>query len=124
MRPRVALAATALLALIGSVALAQTPPRRPGGGGGGGGGRRMEMLFKGITLTPAQQTTVDSIRARYRAQMPAFTPGTPPDSATRQKMREHFRQMADELRAVLTADQQKVWDKNVAEMQAGRPAGP
>ncbi len=122
MRPRVALAAAALLALIGSRAFAQTPPRAPGGGGGRGG--RMEMLFKGITLTPAQQAKVDSIRTRYRAQMPAFTPGTPPDSATRQKMREHFRQMADELRAVLTADQQKVWDKNVAEMQAGRPGGP
>lgn len=115
MRLRVALATATLLALAASAAIAQTPPRGPGPG------RRMEMLFRGITLTPAQQAQVDSIRARYRAQMPAFTP---PDSATREKMRERFRRQAEEIRAVLTPDQQKVWDKNVAEMRERRPGGP
>ena len=45
----------------------------------------------------------------------------PPDSATRAKMRDLFRRQDDEIRAVLTADQQKIWDKNVAEMRARRP---
>jgi Spy/CpxP family protein refolding chaperone len=117
MSTRIAVAVVAVLALAASPALAQNPPP-------GGPGRRLEMLFNGITLTPAQRAQVDSIRARYRAQMPAVTPGTRPDSATREKMREHFRRMADAIRGVLTADQQKVWDKNVAELRARRPGGP
>ena len=118
MRLRVALATATLLALAASAAVAQTPPPGPRAG------RRMEGLLKGITLTPTQQAQVDSIRARYRAQMPAFTPGAPPDGATREKLREHFRQMTGEIRAVLTPDQQKVWDKNVAEMTERRPGAP
>ncbi len=120
MRLRVALATASMLALAASAALAQTPPRGPGPGGG----RRMEGLLRGITLTPGQQAQVDSIREHYRSQMPAFTPGSPPDSATREKMREHFRHMVDDIRAVLTPDQQKVWDKNMAQMSERRPGGP
>ncbi|HEX4627867.1 MAG TPA: hypothetical protein VH137_03675, partial [Gemmatimonadales bacterium] len=77
----------------------------------------MEMLLKDITLTPAQQAQVDSIRVRYQGQMPAFTPGAPPDSATRQRMRDLFRRHNEEIRAVLTPDQQKIWDRNLAEMR-------
>ena len=83
----------------------------------------MQALFKDITLTPAQQAKIDSIRARYSTQMPAFTPGSRPDSATRAKMRDLFRRQDDEIRAVLTGDQQKIWDKNVAELRARRPGG-
>ena len=57
------------------------------------------------------------------AQNPPEGPGRP-DSATREQMREHFRRIADEVRAVLTPDQQKVWDQNVAELRARRPGGP
>jgi len=120
MRVRIPFAAASMLALAASAALAQTPPRGPGPGGG----RRMEGLLRGITLTPAQQAQVDSIREHYRSQMPAFTPGSPPDSATREKMREHFRHMVDDIRAVLTPDQQKVWDRNMAQMSERRPGGP
>jgi len=35
-----------------------------------------------------------------------------------------FRRQVDDIRAVLTADQQKVFDKNVAEMREGRRGGP
>lgn len=83
----------------------------------------MQGLLKDITLTAAQQAKIDSIRARYSAQLPAFTPGTRPDSATRAKMREVFQHQDDEIRGVLTADQQKAWDKNLAEMRARRPGG-
>src|SRR2546430_13660960 len=57
---------TTLLALAATAAQAQTPMR--------GGARRMELLFKDITLTPAQQAKVDSIQARYRSERPSFTP--------------------------------------------------
>jgi Spy/CpxP family protein refolding chaperone len=100
------------------VAAAVARAQSSGGEGGGGfAGRRMQRLLQGITLTAAQQTKVDSITAKYRAQMPPFTPGAPPDSATRAKMRALFGNQDEEIRAVLTPDQQKVWDQNVTEMR-------
>jgi Spy/CpxP family protein refolding chaperone len=107
-----------LMLIATSVGGAQTPAM--GGGGGGGGGfaeRRMQRLLQGITLTAGQKSKVDSITARYRAQMPPFTPGAPPDSATRAKMRTLFGNQDEEIRALLTPDQQKVWDQNVVEMR-------
>jgi Spy/CpxP family protein refolding chaperone len=108
---------TAVLALAATAAPAQTPMR-------GGPGRRMELYFKDITLTPAQQAKVDSIQARYRSERPSFTPGTPPDSATREKVRALFQRERDDLRAVLTSDQQKTFDRNVEEMRQRRSGGP
>ena len=105
-----------LVALTVSPAYAQNPSGR-------GPGRRMPLLFRNITLTTGQQAKVDSIQAHYRAQMPSFTPGSPPDSATRERVRGLFRHELDDLRGVLTADQQSVFDKNVAEMREGRRNG-
>lgn len=93
-----------------TIAVAQAP-------GGGFAGRRMERLLQGITLTAEQQAKVDSITAKYRAQMPPFTPGASPDSATRAKMRTLFGNQDEEIRALLTPDQQKVWDQNVTAMR-------
>jgi Spy/CpxP family protein refolding chaperone len=124
MRLRFALVSTAVLSLGASGLWAQNPPSSPGPGRQGFAERRMEALLKGITLTKEQQVRLDSIRTRYRARMPAFTPGTPPDSARRAQLRDLFRRQHDEIRAVLTADQQKVWDQNIAEMRARRPGGP
>lgn len=115
MRTRMAAASVALLLLAASVSTAQSPGANPGGGGFGQ--RRMQRLLQGITLTAAQQARVDSITAMYRAQMPAFTPGTPPDSATRQKMRELLGNEDEEIRALLTPDQQKTFDANVTAMR-------
>jgi Spy/CpxP family protein refolding chaperone len=118
MRPYVALVIAAGLTLGAAAARAQDAPagRRPG--------RRMEMLFKDITLTPEQRSKIDSIQGHYREQMPSFTPGSPPDSATREKIRGLFQRERDDIRAVLTPDQQKVYDRNVAEMRPRRPGGP
>lgn len=126
MRIRTALASAALLALSASVALAQNPQGPPGGGMGmrqGGPGRRMQMLLNGITLTSQQQKTVDSIQAAYQPRMRAlFTPGTPPDSTARARMGELRTAQDKDIRAVLTPDQQKIFDKNLAEMpQMGGP---
>jgi Spy/CpxP family protein refolding chaperone len=113
---------TRIVALAGMVALAPAAYAQ-GGGGQGGQGRGMQMVMQGITLTDKQKASVDSIQQAYRAQMPAMTPGTQPDSATRAKRMEVMQNQYAAIRTVLTADQQKVFDKNLADMRAnmGRP---
>ena len=91
-----------------------------GGNGGRGGARMMETLFKGIDLTDVEKAQVDSIQTAYRAKMPAMTPGQAPDPAARSAMRENMQQETADLRMVLTADQQKTFDKNVEEMRNRR----
>lgn len=71
-------------------------------------------LFKGITLAPEQSAKLDSIRERYIVQFQVFTPGVRPSPATRQRVRELVTQELAEARAVLTPEQQQVWDLNVA----------
>lgn len=118
MRIRFALVAGALLALSASVALAQNPQGPPGGGMGmrqGGPGRRLQALLNGITLTSQQQAAVDSIQGAYQPRMRAlFTPGVPPDSATRARMADLRTTEDKDIRAVLTPDEQKIFDKNLA----------
>ncbi|HYK81782.1 MAG TPA: hypothetical protein VEU55_01440 [Gemmatimonadales bacterium] len=112
-----------VLAVAAPAAAAQNPP--PGGGPGQGGfAQRQQRLFQDITLTAEQRATIDSIRARYRAGRPTFTPGSPPDPATRRAMRERMRAQLDEIRAVLTPEQQQIWDRNVAALRERRPDGP
>jgi Spy/CpxP family protein refolding chaperone len=106
------------------------PPGGMGGGRGGmsgqGGmmGRQNEMLFKGITLTAAQQAKVDSIQAKGREEMMAMMQGGGQDRAALRDvmMQTRAKQMAD-IRGVLTAEQQAAFDKNVAEMPQGPGGG-
>lgn len=114
---------TALVVGAASVASAQTTETRPMGSMQQS---RPNPALKGIDLTPAQQAKVDSINAKYRSMMPAMTPGTPPDSAMRMKRSEMMTERNTEYRAVLTPDQQKTFDKNVADMKAmqGKPKTP
>jgi Spy/CpxP family protein refolding chaperone len=114
MRSHFALVGMALSLVIAPThGLAQTPR-------GQGPGRRMAILFKDITLTPEQQSRLDSIQSHYREQMPSFTPNSPPDSATRQRVRALFRHELEDFRAVLTADQQPTFDRNVEAMREAR----
>jgi Spy/CpxP family protein refolding chaperone len=99
------------------VALA-APAAYAQGGGGQGGGRGMQRLMQGITLDAKQQASVDSIQKEFRAQMPPMQQGTPPDSATRAKGREVMQKQYAAVRNVLTPDQQKVFDKNLADMRS------
>jgi Spy/CpxP family protein refolding chaperone len=131
---------TAMIAASGMAALAacaQNPTPTPapatqpqastasaGGMGDGrdgmrGGGQRMEqMLFNGITLSSAQQAQVDSIRASHRSDMQGLDPRNNPDD--RQKMMQSMQSQMSELRAVLTADQQTIFDQNVQQMRDRR----
>lgn len=116
MRLRLALASAVLAALVASPAIAQGPP---GGGMGGmgqrGPGRRMQMLFNGITLTSQQQAKVDSVEAAYQPRMrQLFQAGGMRDSTTRAQMATLREQENRDLRAVLTPQQQPIFDKNVA----------
>jgi Spy/CpxP family protein refolding chaperone len=125
MKARLALLAAALVAVSASTAVAQNPPPGGPGGPGGFGQRRMQALLNGITLTAPQQAKFDSIQAAIRAQMPAFTPGQMPDQAAMQQRRELMARQDSSLRAVLTPEQQQVWDRNLEQARSmqRRPPG-
>jgi hypothetical protein len=79
----------------------------------------LTALLKGIALTQAQRLSVDSILTHFRNQAPPLSPGIEPDSAMLQRFRDLTRQGLDGVRAVLTKDQQQVWDRNVEAVRAG-----
>jgi Spy/CpxP family protein refolding chaperone len=115
--------AVALCAGMTSIAAAQGQPE-PQGQGELRGGRGMGgMLLKDITLTDAQKAQIKTIREKYLPQQvelrkAVLATGGPPDEATRSKMMDLQSKQSAEIRAVLTADQQVVFDKNAAEMKA------
>lgn len=105
--------------LAAALVMVAVPAAAQGGqaGPGGGQGRQNEMLFKDITLTDVQKAKVDSIQAAGREAMRAqMQSGGMQDSTTRAAMMAmRAKQMAD-IRALLTPEQQTVFDKNVAAM--------
>lgn len=107
---RLALLAVAMFLGVTSVAQAQ--------GGGSGRAQMQAMLWKDITLTPAQQAKRDSIEAKYREQMQALRSGGGDQQEMRAKGRELQEKQRDELKAILTDDQKKVFDKNYEDMRA------
>jgi Spy/CpxP family protein refolding chaperone len=79
-----------------------------------------QMMFEGITLTAEQQTKIDSIRAAGRQQGGGGGGGGgggAPDSAAMAARRERMTAERAAIRAVLTAEQQPVFDKNLATME-------
>jgi Spy/CpxP family protein refolding chaperone len=123
----IALCAGASVASAQGAPPAGAPPQGgPQGGGPGGGmrGRGMQMLFEGITLTDAQQKKVEEIGTKYRTQMQELMPngmgGGPPDPAMRTKMDDLRTKQQSEVRGVLTAQQQVIFDKNVADAKKRR----
>jgi len=130
----------AALALSAASAIAQPPatnaPQRPAAGehrGAGRGFARGHALFRGVTLSDAQKNQVKAIRQKYAEQRrslvgqfrgangSAQTPRVRPDSATRvqrqTQMRDLMQRELSETRGVLTADQQRTFDQNVATMR-------
>jgi Spy/CpxP family protein refolding chaperone len=119
---RIATLAAALCVGITSIAAAQgtepTPAQGQARRGGGMGG----MLLKDITLTDAQKEQVKTIREKYLPQQVALRKSAQAtgsmDDATRARMAELQNKQSAELRAILTADQQAQFDKNLAEMKS------
>ena len=119
---RMAIAGVAFLG-VASVATAQAPQGAPDGPRMGRQGGMSKMLFNGIDLTDAQKAQVEQISQKYKAQREALRPAGgqmqgPPDDVTRAKMDAIRTQANAEYRAILTADQQKIFDQNVAEMKS------
>jgi Spy/CpxP family protein refolding chaperone len=118
---RIATLSFALCAGLTSVAAAQGQPEPQGQGemrrGGGMGG----MLLKDITLTDAQKAQVKTIREKYLPQLMELrksaqaTGGA--DEANRAKTMDLQEKQAAEIRAILTNDQQKVFDVNLKEIR-------
>jgi len=116
---RIATLVAALCVGMTTIAAAQGTPQGQGEGRRGGMGG---MLLQGITLTDAQKDQVKTIREKYLPQQVELRKATqatggPPDEATRAKMMDLQSKQAAEIRAILTADQQTVFDKNLAEMK-------
>ena len=115
---RIATLAAALCVGMTTVAAAQgAQPQQ----GQGRGGRMGEWLLKDITLTDAQKDQIKTIREKYMPQQmelrkAAQATGTV-DDATRAKMADLQNKQAAEIRAVLTADQQVTFDKNLAALK-------
>jgi Spy/CpxP family protein refolding chaperone len=105
-----------------AAAQGQVEPNRQGQGtvrpqGGMGG-----WLLKDINLTDAQKEKVKAIREKYLPQQLELrkavqATGTPPDEATRAKMIKLQQDQADEIRVILTPDQQKTFDHNLHELK-------
>ena len=117
----------ALVAGSASVAAAQDPAPQPQGQGQGRGqgrGMSMAMFLQGITLTADQQAKVDSITKKYDAQRQELRADQSTDMDTRRaKARELMTKQQDEVKALLTAEQKTVFEKNVADMQARMQQG-
>ena len=147
MRKRAFLAAFSAAALMGTATIARAqatgePPARGMGMGRAGrmGGGMDRMLLKGITLTDAQKTQLqqlhkaerDKMQAggqNFRADMRAIRDARQKgDTATvnrlmserRTQMEAQRTQMVAGLRSILTGDQQKQLDANLAEMKQHR----
>lgn len=100
-------------------------------GGQGGGGLRgnlaatNEMLLKDITLTDAQKAAIDTIQTRTASGMMELAQsGGMQDPANRQKMTDLRTKQTADIRAVLTAEQQVIFDRNVAAMPVRGPRPP
>ena len=101
-----------------------------GGGGGGRGGagggqnveRMKEMLFDNITLDEAQGKAVDSIMtaavAKRMEMMQAMRSGGGDREAMREQMQAAQMEERKAMRALLTTEQQAIFDKNVEAMPA------
>lgn len=109
--------------LVGGSAAATAQDPQPQGQRQGGG-RQMAMLFHGITLSAEQQAKVDSINAKFMTERRAIMQDESLDQdARRAKSRELMGKQREEIKALLSDEQKKVFDKNVEDMQARMPQG-
>jgi Spy/CpxP family protein refolding chaperone len=119
------IAAAAMMAVASTPAFAQ---------GAGGGGERQQMsqaerqaaqramMFEGITLTDAQKAKLDSIDAnmmKAQQEMRASMGDQPDRQVMMQKMTEIRTKRNDEIKKLLTAEQVKLFEANLAKMPQG-----
>jgi Spy/CpxP family protein refolding chaperone len=110
------IAALAAALLIGGAAFASAQ-----GAMQQGGQARRNMQLDGIELTDAQKVKLEEIQKKYQPEMMALRAEyqSGGDRAELMKKGAALRDRSSaEIRAILTADQQVVFDKHTAEMKA------
>lgn len=125
---KLAMVALAVMCMGGTASVAAAQ----GGMGGMGRGPRMSMLDRAltqptaITLTADQQKKVDSLKSAMTDEMSKAREDAGDDrQAMFGKMQEINKKYEDAVRALLTPDQQKTFDENLAAMprRGGRRGG-
>ncbi len=105
---------------LASTTLMHAQEEKKGKGGGGGRGgmgnpeQMVQRLDEAVQLTAEQKTKITAIYAKSREKMQAL-----PEDQRMEKGREIMAAVRTEVRAVLTAEQQKKFD----EMAPGRGQG-
>lgn len=127
-----------ILTAVLVLASANVASAQGGGGGGGGGGQQMtpeqriarqkDMMFKDITLTPAQSAKADTVfmaaMTKQGEAMQAARAGGGDMAAMREQMGKMNAERNAALKAILTTDADKAkFDANVAAMPQGRGRG-
>jgi periplasmic protein CpxP/Spy len=110
--------------LTASASVAAAQDAQPQGQRQGGRPDMMAGLMQGITLTADQQTKIDTLTKKYADQRAAIRADQTLDQdARRAKSRELMGKQQEEVKALLTDEQKKVFEKNVADMQARMQGG-
>jgi Spy/CpxP family protein refolding chaperone len=110
--------------VMGSATVASAQDAQPQGRGPGGAGRGGNMLMSGITLSAEQQVKMDSLGAKYSTLRQAIMADqTIEGPAKRTKMMELMGKQREEIKCILTAEQNVVYEKNIAEMEARMQQG-
>jgi len=118
------------LMLAAAMVLVAAPVMAQGGTGGGRDPQEMqrrqnEILFKDITLSADQSKRIDSIQAASREAQRTMmqSGGGMQDPETRRQMMDLRQKAMNDVRGVLTAEQQVVFDKNRETLASQMPAG-
>lgn len=105
----------ALLLIAGAV----TARAQSGASQQGQAGRRPSPLLDNMMLTESQKSKIEGIQRKYQPEIQAISMSAGGDRADAFRKRTALlEKMQPEIRSVLTADQQPVFDRNVAEMRA------
>jgi Spy/CpxP family protein refolding chaperone len=91
--------------------------------GAQGGRGRAGVQMNGIELTDAQRAKLEEIQKKYQPEMMALRDQMMNGGDRAELMRKGMdlqERSAADIRAVLTPDQQTVFDKNMAELKARR----
>lgn len=119
MKKALRMAALGVALLVGGATLAQAQAGGAQQQGERRGGRNMEL--NGIELTDAQKVQLEAIQKKYQPEMMSIRNDmmNGGDRAELMKKAAELREKsAKDIRAILTPDQQVVFDKNLAEQRA------
>ena len=119
--------------LVVAASLAVAAPAYAQGGGGGGGGMQMtpeqrlarqkEQMFKDITLAAPVSAQIDSIMMDGQKKQAEARSAGGDRAAMMESMQKMNTARNDAIKALLTDEQKKKFDENLAAMPQGRGRG-